>query len=82
MAWCITTNEDYQLGVEEIIWDDATVVPSGGDGDDYFDESDEEVPAELAADVQQGRFAWFARGCKSSVKAAKDRMADRPVLTA
>ncbi|KAF5981854.1 hypothetical protein FCOIX_3993 [Fusarium coicis] len=77
-TWCIATHETYRLGVEEIIWDDATLVPSGGDGNlfhDYFDESDEEVPAELAADAQQRRLAWFAGGCKSSVKAAKDRMA-------
>ncbi|KAI1043815.1 hypothetical protein LB505_010705 [Fusarium chuoi] len=76
VAWAIATNEIYRLGVEEIIWDDATLVPSGGDGDlfdEYSDESEEEVPEEIAAEAQE-RFAWFARGCKSSIKAAKDRM--------
>ncbi|KAG5748014.1 hypothetical protein H9Q70_009320 [Fusarium xylarioides] len=78
VAHAIATHEIYRLGVEEIIWDDATLVALGGYGDlfqDYFDESDEEVPQELAAEVQE-RFAWFARGCKSSIKAAKDRMAN------
>ncbi|KAI1015414.1 hypothetical protein LB504_011131 [Fusarium proliferatum] len=47
VAHAIATNETYRLGVEEIIWDDATLVPSGGDGDlfhEYSDESDEEFP--------------------------------------
>ncbi|KAF5560626.1 hypothetical protein FPHYL_6533 [Fusarium phyllophilum] len=73
----IATHDIYRLGVEEIIWDDATLVPSGGYGDlfhDYSDESDEEVPQELAAEVQE-RFAWFYSGCKSSIKAAKDHNA-------
>ncbi|CZR48841.1 uncharacterized protein FPRO_12283 [Fusarium proliferatum ET1] len=66
------------MGVEEIIWNDATLVPSGGGGDlfhDCSDESYEEVPEKIAAESQEG-FAWLVRGCKSIIKAAKDRMGD------
>ncbi|KAF5722738.1 hypothetical protein FMUND_2615 [Fusarium mundagurra] len=78
VAQAIATHEIYRLGVEEIIWDDATLVPSGGDGvlfHQFSDESDEEVPEEIAAKDQES-FAWFARGCKSSIEAAKDRLGD------
>ncbi|RBA14231.1 hypothetical protein FPRO05_03023 [Fusarium proliferatum] len=55
VAHAIATHEVYRMGVEEIIWDDATLVPSGGDGDlfqQYSDENDEEVPEEVAAEAQ------------------------------
>ncbi|KAF4502325.1 hypothetical protein FAGAP_1437 [Fusarium agapanthi] len=74
VAMTIATYECYRLGVEEIIWDDATLVPSGGDGllfHEYSEESEAEVPKEFAVEDQES-FTWFARGCKSSMKAAKD----------
>ncbi|PNP73530.1 hypothetical protein FNYG_13124 [Fusarium nygamai] len=78
VARAIATHEIYRLNVEEIIWDDATLVPSEGDGDlfhEYSDESEEVVPEELAAEDQES-FAWFAHGCKSNMEAAQDRMED------
>ncbi|KAF5679879.1 hypothetical protein FDENT_8593 [Fusarium denticulatum] len=64
VAMAIATHESYRLGVEEIIWDDATLVPSGGDGGlfpEYSEESDAEIPKELAVEDQKS-FTWFARG--------------------
>ncbi|KLO79488.1 uncharacterized protein LW93_12675 [Fusarium fujikuroi] len=63
VAHAIATNETYRLGVEQIIWYDATLVPSGGDGDlfhEYSDESDEQFPEEIAAEAQES-FAWFPK---------------------
>ncbi|KAF5648918.1 hypothetical protein F52700_736 [Fusarium sp. NRRL 52700] len=77
VAMTIATHESYRLGVEEIIWDDATLVPSGGDEGlfpEYSEESDAEIPRELAVEDHKS-FTWFARGCKSSMKATKGRMA-------
>ncbi|KAF5592357.1 hypothetical protein FPCIR_5678 [Fusarium pseudocircinatum] len=77
VAMAIATHKSHRSRVEEIIWDDATLVPSGGDEGlfpEYSEESDTEIPEELAVEDQES-FAWFARGCKSSMKAAKDRIA-------
>ncbi|VTT70899.1 unnamed protein product, partial [Fusarium fujikuroi] len=63
VAHAIATNETYRLGVEQIIWYDATLLPSGGDGDlfhEYSDESDEQFPEEIAAEAQES-FAWFPK---------------------
>jgi hypothetical protein len=78
VARAIATHEIYRLRIEEIIWDDATLVTYGGHGDlsgEYSDDSEEEVPEELAAEDQES-FAWVSHGCKSGMEVAQDRMED------
>ncbi|KAJ4072973.1 hypothetical protein NW756_014437 [Fusarium oxysporum] len=64
------------MGVEEVIWDDATLIPlkrAGRQVDDYSDESEEEECKEKNNEARKC-FAWYTRGCKRNIKAAKDRM--------
>ncbi|KAJ9415170.1 hypothetical protein FOXG_14501 [Fusarium oxysporum f. sp. lycopersici 4287] len=64
------------MGVKEVIWDDAILIPLKRDGrqvDDYSDESEEEECEEKNNEVRKC-FAWYTRGCKRNIKAAKDRM--------
>jgi hypothetical protein len=75
----IASHENYHLGIEEVIWDDATLMPFGHDEvlfDEYSDESEEEDSAEKDAEVREC-FSWYTRGCKRNIKAVKDRMADQ-----
>ncbi|EXK36027.1 hypothetical protein FOMG_09216 [Fusarium oxysporum f. sp. melonis 26406] len=72
----IANHKTYRLGVKEVIWDDAILIPLKRDGrqvDDYSDESEEEECEEKNNEVRKC-FAWYTRGCKRNIKAAKDRM--------
>ncbi|KAK2669380.1 hypothetical protein RAB80_014906 [Fusarium oxysporum f. sp. vasinfectum] len=72
----IANHKTYRLGVEEVIWDDATLIPlkrAGRQVDDYSDESEEEESKEKNNEARKC-FTWYNRGCKRNIKAAKDRM--------
>ncbi|KAH7466805.1 hypothetical protein FOMA001_g16552 [Fusarium oxysporum f. sp. matthiolae] len=72
----IANHKTYRLGVKEVIWDDTTLIPLKRDGrqvDGYSDESEEEECEEKNNEVRKC-FAWYTRGCKRNIKAAKDRM--------
>ncbi|SCO91963.1 uncharacterized protein FRV6_16091 [Fusarium oxysporum] len=57
----IANHKTYRLGVEEVIWDDATLIPlkrAGRQVDDYSDESEEEECKEKNNEARKC-FAWY-----------------------